>query len=177
MGGDNFLNFPTEVELDKWGAGLFKSKFLDKSIIFGPVNPSTITWSKPVDIVNTMCTKSLMVFDIQGQLLPNKSVEKYSDSTNCEKLTQIYKEKEIKEIITNTTMDKDYAKHEKRAPGNPNPTQHVQKVPKPQRITSPSLFAPQFPQKAHGRDFILKLEDHNTHNFGRVQKHSQRSKK
>ena len=27
LGGDNFLNFPTEVEHDKWRAGLFKNKF------------------------------------------------------------------------------------------------------------------------------------------------------
>ena len=51
LGGDNFLNFPTEVEHDKWGAGLFKSKFSDKFIIIGSVKPSTITWSTPVDII------------------------------------------------------------------------------------------------------------------------------
>ena len=113
LGGDNFLNFPTEVECDKWGAGLFKSKFSDKFIIFGSVNPSTITWSKPVDIVNTVCTKSLTVFELQGQLLPNKSAEKYSDSPNREKLSQIYKEKEIQEISSNTTVIKNNANHGK----------------------------------------------------------------
>ena len=122
MGGDNFLNFPTEVEHNKWGAGLFKCKFSDKFIIFGLVNPSTITWSKPVDIVHTVRTKSLTVFDIQGQLLPNKSAEKYYDSPNHEKLSQIYKEKEIQEIITNTTLNKDNANHGKGALGNPNST-------------------------------------------------------
>ena len=50
LGGDNFLNFPTEVEHDKQGAGLFKSKFSDKFIIFGAINPNTITWFKPVTV-------------------------------------------------------------------------------------------------------------------------------
>ena len=107
-----------------------------------------------MDIVNTVCTKSLMVFNIQDQLLPNKSAGKYSDSTNREKLSQIYKEKESQEIITNTTVNNDNANHGKGAPGNPNPAQHMKKVPTPQRI--PSLVASKIPQKTKVRGFILK---------------------
>ena len=88
LGGDNFLNFPSEVEVDKWGAGLFKSIFSYKFIIFGSVNPSTITWSKPVDIINTVCTKSLTVLVIKGQLLPNKYVEN-KDNANHGREIQI----------------------------------------------------------------------------------------
>ena len=109
-----------------------------------------------MNIINTMCTKSLTVSELQDQLLPNKSAEKYSDPTNCKKLLQIYKEKEFKEIITNTTMNKDDANHEQGPPGNPNPTQHVKRFPTPQRIPSPSLVAPQIPQKTHGGVYILK---------------------
>ena len=54
-------------------------------------------------------------------------------------------------------MNKDHANHEKGPPGNQNPAQHVKRVPMPQRIRSPSLVAPQIPQKTHGRVFILKL--------------------
>ena len=50
LGGDNFINFPTEVERDNRGATLFKSKFSDKFIIFGAINPNTITWFKPVTV-------------------------------------------------------------------------------------------------------------------------------
>ena len=99
LGGDNFLNFLTEVEHDKWGAGLFKSKFSDKFIIFGSVNPSTITWSKLVDIVNKVCTKSLTVFNIQGQLLDNNSAEKYSDSTNCENFHRSTKRRRSRRLL------------------------------------------------------------------------------
>ena len=109
-----------------------------------------------MNIVNTTCTKSLMVSEIQGQLLPNKSAEKYSNPTNPKKLSQIYKETEIKEIITITTMNKDHANHEKGPPGNPNPAQHVKRVPMPQRIPSPSLVAPQIPLKTHSGGFIFK---------------------
>ena len=89
-----------------------------------------------------------MVLDLQGQLLPNMSAEKYSDPSNRVKLSQIYKEKEIKKILTN----KDHAKHEKGTPGNPNSAQHMKRVPTPQRFPTPS----QTPQKAHSGGFILK---------------------
>ena len=80
------------------------------------------------------------------------------------------------EIITNTTMNKDHAKHEKGAPENPNPAQHVKRIPTTQRIPSPSLIAPQIPQKTHGGGFILKPTSNSRH-LGRVQKHYQRNRK
>ena len=154
LGGDIFLNFPTEVRHDKLEAGLFKSKFSDNFIIFGSVNPSIITWSKPVDIVNRVYTKSLTVFDIQGQLLTNKSAEKYLDSTNREKLSHIYKEKEIQEIITYTTINKDNANNGRVAPGNPNPAQHVKKVFTPQKFHL--LLPPKSLRKPTAEDLFSK---------------------
>ena len=47
----------------------------------------------------------MSVLDIQEQFLPTISAEKYLDLSNREKLIQINKDKGIKEILANTTVD------------------------------------------------------------------------
>ena len=54
-------------------------------------------------MINVM---SVSMVDFQEQLLMTISAEKYSDPTNREKVIQATKEKGIKEILDNTTVDK-----------------------------------------------------------------------
>ena len=88
------------------GSWLFKSKLFGKFIIYSSVNPSTITWFKITNYVNTVCVKSLSILDLQEQILLSMSAEKYSDPTNREKLSKMNKKKGIKEILVNTDVDK-----------------------------------------------------------------------
>ena len=53
-----------------------------------------------------MNVMSVSVVDFQEQILMTISAEKYSDPTNREKVIQATKEKGIKEILANTTVDK-----------------------------------------------------------------------
>ena len=61
------------------------------------------TRSQSQKVINVM---SVSVVDFQEQILMTISAEKYSDPTNREKVIQATKEKGIKEILANTTVDK-----------------------------------------------------------------------
>ena len=54
LGGDNYEKFPAKVEHDKWGLTLLKSRLSDQLIIFGPINPDTITWSRSKNNINNV---------------------------------------------------------------------------------------------------------------------------
>ena len=82
---------------------LLNSELSGKHLLYGRANPSTITWSQPQNAINVM---SISMIDFQEQLLMTISAEKYSDPTNREKVIQATKEKGIKEILANTTVDK-----------------------------------------------------------------------
>ena len=105
LGGDNFSCFPLNIEEDKRGATLLESRLSGQHIIYGPVNPSSITWSQPKNTMNLVNIMSVSVLDLQEHLLLTISAEKYLDLSNREKLIQINKDNGIKEILANTTMD------------------------------------------------------------------------
>ena len=105
LGGVNFNCYSLNIEEDKRGVTLLKSRLSDQHIIFGSVNLSSITWSQSKNTINVVNIMSVSVVDIQEQLLPTISVEKYLNLSNREKLIQINKYKGIKEILANTTMD------------------------------------------------------------------------
>ena len=102
LGGDNYTFHPSLIEEDKWEVSLLQSKLSGRHIIFGPVNPVSITWSWSQNLINIM---SVSVVDFQEQLLMTISAEKYLDPTNREKVIQATKEKGIKEILPNKTVD------------------------------------------------------------------------
>ena len=79
---------------------LLRSELSGRHIIYGRVNPSSITWSQSQNVIN------VSVVDFQEQIHISISAEKYSDPTNREKVIQATKEKGIKEILANTTVDK-----------------------------------------------------------------------
>ena len=62
-----------------------------------------MTWSQSQNIINVM---SVSMVDFQEQILMTISAEKYSDPTNREKVILATKDKGIKEILANTTVDK-----------------------------------------------------------------------
>ena len=103
LGGDHHNYHPSVVKKDKWGMSLLKSELSDRYLLYGRANPSAITWSQPQSAINVM---SVSMVDFQEQLLMTISAEKYSDPTNREKVIQATKEKGIKEILANTTVDK-----------------------------------------------------------------------
>ena len=76
-------------------------------MIYGPVEPSTITWSEPhlSSSIKTVFVNSLSILDLQEQLLLTVSAEKFSDPSAKEKLLQLTKEKGIRDIMNSTTVD------------------------------------------------------------------------
>ena len=96
LGGDNFNCHPLNIEEDKRGVILLKSRLSDWHINFGPVNPSSITWLQSKNNINMVNVMSVSVVDIQEQLLLTILAEKYLDLSIREKLIQINKDNRIK---------------------------------------------------------------------------------
>ena len=69
--------------------------------------PRTITWTEPLisTSIKNVFIKSLSFQDLQEQLLLPVSAEKFSNPSTCEKLNQLTKEKDIQDIMNNTTVD------------------------------------------------------------------------
>ena len=88
LGGDNFSCFPLNIEEDKRGVTLLKSRLSDGHIIYGPVNPSSIPWLQSKNNINMVNVMSVSVVDIQEQLLLTISADKYLDPSNKLKLSQ-----------------------------------------------------------------------------------------
>ena len=103
QGSDNYPCYPPVIEEDRWGVSLLRSRLSGRHIIFGPVNPSSITSYQSQNLINIM---SMSVVDFQEQLLMTISAEKYSDPSNREKVIQATNEKGINEILANTRVDK-----------------------------------------------------------------------
>ena len=106
--GDNNKLFPSEEEQDYDRIALFRSKISQNFLIYGPVNPSTITWTDPINTntFNNICVNALSIHDLQEQFLLTVSAEKFSDSSSHDKLAQLTKEKGISDIMNNTFVDK-----------------------------------------------------------------------
>ena len=79
LGGDNHLVFPSEVERDDHGVALYQSKLTQNYLIYGSVEPRTITWTEPLvsTSIKTVFIKSLSIQDLQEQLLLTVSAEKF----------------------------------------------------------------------------------------------------
>ena len=105
LGGDNYDCHPFNVEKDKRGVYLLKSRLSNRHIIYGPVDPSSIIWSISKNNINTVNVMSVSVMELQEHLLQTISAEKYLDSSNRDKLIQINKDNRIKEILANTRVD------------------------------------------------------------------------
>ena len=73
-------------------------------MVYGSVQPSTITWTDPLisTFINTVFIKMFSIQDLQEQLLLTFSAEKFTDPSASDKA----KEKGILDIMKNTTMDK-----------------------------------------------------------------------
>ena len=91
--------------LNKIGVYLLKSRLSNRHIIYGPVDPSSITWLQSKNNINVINVMSVSVVDLQEHLLLTISAEKYLGSSNREKLIQSNKDNAIKEILVNTTVD------------------------------------------------------------------------
>jgi len=107
LGGDNHLAFPTEVERDAKGMALYLSNLTGNYILYGSAPANTITWEEPTisPSPNTMFVKLLSVQDLQDHLLFTTSAEDFTCPSNREKLLKITKEKRIKDIMANTTVN------------------------------------------------------------------------
>ena len=77
LGGDNHLMFPSELERDEHGVALYQSKLTQNYLIYGSVEPHTITWTEPLvsTSIKTVFIKSLSIQDLQEQLLLTVSAE------------------------------------------------------------------------------------------------------
>ena len=80
--------FPSEVERDDHGVALYQSRLTQNYLIYGSVEPCTITWTDPhvSTSIKTVFIKSLSIQDLQEQLLLTVSAEKFSDPSTREKL-------------------------------------------------------------------------------------------
>ena len=96
LGGDNYDCHPYNVEKNKGGVFLLKSRLSSQHIIYGPVDPSSITWSMSKNNINTVNVMSVSVMELQEHLLQTISAEKYLDLSNRDKLIQINKENGIR---------------------------------------------------------------------------------
>jgi len=107
LGGDNHLAFPTEVERDAKGMALYLSNLTGNYILYGSAPANTITWEEPTisPSSNTMFVKLLSVQDLQDHFLFTTSAEDFTCPSNREKLLKITKEKRIKDIMANTTVN------------------------------------------------------------------------
>ena len=105
LGGHNFSCHPLIIKEDKRGVTLLKSRLSDLHIIYGLVNPSSITWSQSKNNINMINNMSVSVVDLQEHLLPTISAEKYLDLSNRENLIQINKDTGSMEILANPTVD------------------------------------------------------------------------
>ena len=79
LGGDNFNCHPLIIEEDKRGVTLLKSRLSDQHIIYGPVNPSSITWLQSKNNINVVKAMSVSEVDLQEYLLQTILAEKYLD--------------------------------------------------------------------------------------------------
>ena len=107
LGGDNHLFFPSEVERNARGMALYQSNLTQKYMIYGPVPPNTITWKEPVvsSCTNTLIINKLNIQAIQDQLLLTTSAEDYTTPSSRSLLLKLTKEKAIKDIMNNTSVD------------------------------------------------------------------------
>ena len=101
------LAFPAEVERDSRGMALYLSNLTGNYILYGSAPANTITWEEPTisPSPNTMFVKLLSVQDLQDHLLFTTSAEDFTCPSNREKLLKITKEKRIKDIMANTTVN------------------------------------------------------------------------
>ena len=97
---------PVTLEDDKWGVSLLQSKLSNQFIIFGPVDPTIISWSQSVSNVKSVSVMSVTILDLQEQPLLTTSAEKFSDPSTPDKLTQMAKNEGTKRILRNTTVDR-----------------------------------------------------------------------
>ena len=107
LGGDNHLLFPKEIERDPRGMTLFQSNLTQNYLVYGSVPTNSITWMEPIvsSTINTIFIKAMTIHDIQDQLLLTTSAEAYTSPTQKALLAKITKEKGIKDIMLNTTVD------------------------------------------------------------------------
>ena len=98
--------FPSEVEQDDHGVALYQSKLTQNYLIYGSVEPCTITWTKPhvSSSTKTVFIKTLTIQDLQEQLLLTVSAENFSDPSTREILSQLTKEKGIQDLMNNTAV-------------------------------------------------------------------------
>jgi len=107
LGGDNLLFFPTEIERDSQGMALYQSNLTKNHMIFGSAPDNTITWEDTLisSTFNTMFIKFLNIQDLQDQFLSIASAEDFTCPTNKNKLLKFTKEKGIKDIMANTSVN------------------------------------------------------------------------
>ena len=64
LGGDNYECPPSNMEKDKRGVYLLKSRLSNQHIIYGPVDPSSITWLISKNSINMVNVMSVSVMDL-----------------------------------------------------------------------------------------------------------------
>ena len=86
---------------------LHRSNITENYMVFGPIPSYRITWRKPITstTVNTLIINKLHIKDIQDQLLYVTSAEDYSTPSSRDKLLKLNKERALKNIMDNTSVD------------------------------------------------------------------------
>ena len=107
LGGDNYRWHPPVIKQDRWGVSLLRSKLSGRHIIYGPVNPSSITWSQALNVINVMSV-SVVEFHEQEPICPisvsshcAERSRNHSDPTNVESvetLNLVTRVPEIQEV-------------------------------------------------------------------------------
>ena len=107
LGGDNNFYFPKEIEKDSQGLALYQSKLTSNHLIYGPISPHTITWSEPIisSSIKTLFINSVNVQALQDNLVLLYSAEEFTTPSNRSLLAQKIKEKGVKDIMDNTSVD------------------------------------------------------------------------
>ena len=108
LGGDNHLPFPTEIERDPQGMALYQSNLTQNHMVYGPIPSNTITWSESIisSSVKTVFIKAMSILAMQDHLMLISYAEDFTTPSNRSQLYQKIKEIGVKDIIDNTTVDK-----------------------------------------------------------------------